>query len=209
MSDEEDYEFEYSDEDQDQEDDLNVQIENNYYNAKALDNPEDAIEQFNAIIQMEEEKGEWGFKSLKRIIKLHFQLHQYNKMMTRYEDFLGYTKSAVCRNVGEKGINSILDHVSHSENNVELLERFYTATLNALKEDHNDRLWFKTNVKLGKLFYETKEFTRLAKVIKELLAQSSSEAHDGNNEAVEDENNNLMSKKGTQLLEVYALQIQM
>ena len=61
MSDDEDYNFEYSDDDQEEED---VNIENQYYNSKGLlDSDVDAaLQGFRDVVNMEEEKGEWGFK---------------------------------------------------------------------------------------------------------------------------------------------------
>ena len=66
---------------------------------------------------------------------------------------LTYIKSAVTRNVSEKSINSILDYISTSKQ-MDLLQNFYETTLGALKETKNERLWFKTNLKLGKLYEE-------------------------------------------------------
>lgn len=60
---EEDYDFEYSDDYQEEED---VNIENQYYNSKGLlDSDVDAaLQGFRDVVNMEEEKGEWGFKVL-------------------------------------------------------------------------------------------------------------------------------------------------
>ncbi|TMW57840.1 hypothetical protein Poli38472_014443 [Pythium oligandrum] len=206
MSDEEDYEFDYSDEDEEMEDgdvDLQVQIQNQYYNAKAHLEESDAASRDAALAALEEvvemqneSQSDWGFKALKRIVKLHFELNRYDAAIKRYEELLGYTKSAVTRNVGEKGINSILDFVSTSKN-WEILQRFYETTLETLKEARNERLWFKTNLKLGNLLYEIGDFTRLTKIVRELIASCEEEdSEDG-------------VKKNSQLLEVYALQIQM
>ncbi len=63
-----------------------------------------------------------------------------------------YIKSAVTRNYSEKSINSILDRISANTSDMKLLKDFYEATLAALQEAKNDRLWFKTNLKLGKVF---------------------------------------------------------
>ena len=49
-----------------------------------------------------------------------------------------------------------------------LLQNFYETTLMALKETKNDRLWFKTKLKLGKLYYDNEDYTKLSKVLKEL-----------------------------------------
>lgn len=51
---------------------------------------------------------------------------------------------------------------------MDLLQNFYETTLLALKETKNDRLWFKTKLKLGKLYYDNEEYIKLAKVLKEL-----------------------------------------
>ena len=53
---------------------------------------------------------------------------------------------------------------------MELLQEFYETTLEALRDAKNDRLWFKTNTKLGKLYYDREDFPRLAKILKQLHA---------------------------------------
>ena len=42
----------------------NVDLENQYYNSKALkeDDPKAALSSFQKILELEGEKGEWGFK---------------------------------------------------------------------------------------------------------------------------------------------------
>ncbi len=74
------YDFEYE-EDED-EDSGDVDIENKYYNAKQLklSSPEEAVDEFVAIPQLEPEKGEWGFKGLKQAIKLEFKLGRYSEV---------------------------------------------------------------------------------------------------------------------------------
>jgi COP9 signalosome complex subunit 2 len=51
---------------------------------------------------------------------------------------------------------------------MELLQDFYETTLEALKDAKNDRLWFKTNTKLGKLYFDRADFNKLAKILKQL-----------------------------------------
>ncbi len=51
---------------------------------------------------------------------------------------------------------------------MELLQNFYETTLDALKEAKNDRLWFKTNTKLGKLYFDREEWTKLQRILKQL-----------------------------------------
>ena len=90
------------------------------------------------VLELEEAKGEWGFKALKQIMKLHFRLVRthphcatphppmttclsccqgnYEAMVACYRQLLTYIKGAVTRNYSEKSINSILDYISTSSN---------------------------------------------------------------------------------------------
>ena len=45
-----------------------------------------------------------------------------------------------------------------TSNSTEVLQEFYDVTLRALQEAKNDRLWFKTNLKLCSLYHKTKDF---------------------------------------------------
>jgi len=155
-----------------------------------------ALDGFEQVLMMEQEKGEWGFKALKQIVKSLFRQGKYELVTKRYREMLTYIQSAVTRNYSEKCINSILEFVSSSQS-MKLLQEFYETTLQALEEAKNDRLWFKTNLKLGKLLFDVGEYAKLSKLVREL--QISCTHLDG----TEDQ------KKGTQLLEVYALEIQM
>ncbi len=53
-----------------------VDLENQYYNSKALkeDNPKAALDSFKKVLELEQEKGEWGFRALKQMIKINFKL---------------------------------------------------------------------------------------------------------------------------------------
>ncbi|CAG2158702.1 unnamed protein product [Oppiella nova] len=195
-ADDEDYDLEYS---EDSNSEPDVDLENQYYNSKALkeDDPKGALQSFQRVLDLESgEKGEWGFKALKQMIKINFKLSNYSEMMGRYKQLLTYIKNAVTRNYSEKSINSILDYISTSKQ-MELLQEFYETTLDALKDAKNDRLWFKTNTKLGKLYYDRSEFNKLSRILKQL--HQSCQTDEGTDDL----------KKGTQLLEIYALEIQM
>ena len=117
----EDYDLEYS---EDSNSEPDVDLENQYYNSKALkeEDPKAALESFQRVLDLENgEKGEWGFKALKQMIKINFRLQNYGEMMRRYKELLMYIKSAVTRNHSEKSINSILDYISTSKQ-MELLQ---------------------------------------------------------------------------------------
>ncbi|XP_055349433.1 COP9 signalosome complex subunit 2-like [Paramacrobiotus metropolitanus] len=201
MADDDDFMMENEDFDyqEEEEEEPDVDLENTYYNAKAMkeEDPRVALEQFQSVVVLEgDNKGDWGFKALKQMIKIHFRMNNQQEMMRRYHQLLTYTKSAVTRNYSEKSINGILDYVSTS-NNMDLLQEFYQTTLEALKISKNERLWHKTLMKLGKLYFERGEYVKCQKIIKQLRASCL-------NESGEDD-----LKKGTQLLEIYALEIQM
>ena len=53
-----------------------MDLENQYYNSKALkeDNPTSALNSFKRVLEIEQEKGEWGFRALKQMIKIYFKL---------------------------------------------------------------------------------------------------------------------------------------
>ncbi|KAE9463295.1 hypothetical protein C3L33_04798, partial [Rhododendron williamsianum] len=192
----EDYGFEYSDEEPEEQD---VDIENQYYNSKGLveADPEGALEGFSEVVRMEPEKAEWGFKALKQTVKLYYRLGKYKEMMDTYRVMLTYIKSAVTRNYSEKCINNIMDFVSGpASQDSSLLQEFYETTLKALEEAKNERLWFKTNLKLCKIWFDMGEYGRMSKILKELHKSCQKDGSDD-------------EKKGTQLLEVYAIEIQM
>ncbi|KAG5645339.1 hypothetical protein DXG03_006401 [Asterophora parasitica] len=201
-SDDEDYGFDYSDND-DANESGSVDVENMYYQAKSKkdDNPEDALKEFRAIVDQEEEKSDWGFKALKQSTKLlYLTLRRPNDALQTYTQLLTYTKSAVTRNYSEKSINGILDYVGGVKGGaveVDVLEKFYQVTKKALEDAKNERLSAKTNLKLAKLWLDRKEYTRLSKLIRDLHAATTSNEGDD------------QSQRGTQLLEIYALEIQM
>ncbi|KAK0540794.1 hypothetical protein OC835_000501 [Tilletia horrida] len=195
---EEDYGFEY--EDEDGEDEADADVENRYYNAKALkeDDPDAAIREFKAVVELESEKGEWGFKALKQQTKINFHRGRHTEALESYTELLSYTKSAVTRNTSEKAINNILDYVSNSPTlDLGTMERFYDVTKRALEQSKNERLSIKTDLKLARLWLARQEWNRLTKTLRELHDYCVDE--DGSND----------QSKGTILLEVYALEIQM
>ena len=129
-------------------------------------------------------------------MKLHYVLGNQGDMLKSYELMLEYANGAVTRNAAEKKINSTLDFISHSTDPM-LLQKFYALTLRALANANNDRLWFKTSIKLVHLWISLEETDKALDVLSELHS------------SCKDEKGGDDSRKGTQLLEVYALQIQL
>ncbi|CAE6439702.1 unnamed protein product [Rhizoctonia solani] len=197
--------FEYSGEESDQ--------------ALKEDDPSDALKALRKIIDAEKDKKEytdWGFKALKQSTKISFQiLAKPDDALETYTELLGYTRSAVTRNYSEKTINGILDYVGGQKPlkkgqkkanpvvPVETLEKFYEVTKSVLIETKNERLSTKINLKLAKLWLDRKEYTRLLHVISELHRSASSTSSTSAGDDTSDQS------RGTLLLEIYALEIQM
>ena len=118
-------------------------------------------------------------------------------MLSAYKELLAYANgTGITKNAAEKKVNSTLDFISQSTD-PKMLQDFYGLTLSALAEAKNERLWFKTNVKLANLWLSLKKTNEAAKVLRELHSACQDAG------GVDDQ------RKGTQLLEVYALQIQL
>ena len=79
---------------------------------------------------------------MKQATKLLFLvLHRPTEALETYTLLLTYTKSAVTRNYSEKTINNILDYVGGGKGgsvDVDVLERFYQVTKDALDEAKNE-----------------------------------------------------------------------
>lgn len=117
-----------------------------------------------------------------------------------YEELLTYVKSAVTRNYSEKSINNMLDFIekgSDPAGAARCMERFYSLTLECFQTTNNERLWLKTNIKLAKLLLDRHDYQAVNKKLKEL--HNACKREDGSED----------SSKGTYLLEIYALEIQM
>ncbi|KAI2500943.1 PCI/PINT associated module [Fragilaria crotonensis] len=118
--DEEEYEYEYDDE-QDEEmedkfeytdeeeeaDDGEIKMENDYYNAKGLrdTNVTEAIQAFEKVIATDSQSeqvnsqgkkyGQWSFKAMKQLIKLHLRTGNSSEILRHYERLM----ECISRNV--------------------------------------------------------------------------------------------------------------
>lgn len=94
----------------------------------------------------------------------------------------------------------MLDYIekgSDPEGAARCMERFYSLTLQCFQTTNNERLWLKTNIKLAKLLLDRRDYQAVNKKLKEL--HNACKRDDGTED----------SSKGTYLLEIYALEIQM
>lgn len=135
------------------------------------------------------------FKALQHLVVIYFGLGMFDKMVERYRAMLEYI-GAVSRNECTEAINTILDTIT-SATNIPVLSQMYEITLIALKTANNERLWFNTNVKLAKLYLEDKKVADVERIVKDLRRTClTSEGEDD-------------PDKGSLLLEVYCLEIQL
>lgn len=75
-----------------------------------------------------------------------------------------YGKGAVTNNVMEKGLNSLLDLVG-AGTDIDLSEKLYRIASDFLLKQKNERVWFRTNLKLAKVLYDREEYAKLEKVL--------------------------------------------
>jgi COP9 signalosome complex subunit 2 len=218
--------FEYTD-DEEAQDDAEVALENAYYNSKGLreSDVDEAAESFEQVIIQEQAElrktnsnkkyGNWSYKAIKQLVKLHLRGGNHQEMMKHYDRLLDcIAEGEVSPSAVEKGINGMLDRVStlyqgggSSSSSARDPEKdpqkmalaVYDATLKVFHPQSgacpNERLWFKTNLKYGQLLYEMNETPKLQTVLKDLMA-SRNKAESGGGTS-------------TQSMEIYALQIQL
>ena len=95
-------------------------MENQYYNSKALkeEDPKGALESFQKVLDLEgSDKGEWGFKALKQMIKINF------KLVTIYYEFRVWIFFNKCK-VNIKG------NMGHNEQLKRVIKILLTYTRN-------------------------------------------------------------------------------
>ncbi|EPY50886.1 COP9/signalosome complex subunit Csn2 [Schizosaccharomyces cryophilus OY26] len=200
LEDDEDYEFEFEDDD-DEMVEPDVDIENSYYNSKALkeDDAGAAVRSFLEIVdKCKSEKDEWAFKSLKQVLKIVFRTDQLDEMLKHYQKLLEFAEwPSITKNYAEKSIYNIVDYAS-SSTNAQFLERFYEITTHALHKLNNERLTLKTLMHVARFFLSQKNYVKFKSLLRQMHLLLSNE-----NTAVTDQN------RETHLLELYSLEIQM
>jgi COP9 signalosome complex subunit 2 len=118
-------------------------------------------------------------------------------MCIQYRKLLALEWDGLTRTLTEKAINKCLDATGPAGPTV--IRQLYEITLDALSRDakQQEKLWFNIKTKLATLFFETKAFAELKELITELKNWCR------------DASNNYDVRKGTQLLTVYSIEIQM
>ena len=132
---------------------------------------------------------------MRHLVILYYKLKKYQSTIDCYRKMLVHM-STVTRNECTDAINAILDAIS-TATDASVLSTMYEITLEALKSANNERLWFNTNQKLAKIYLDNKRFNEVEVIIDALKRKCQNE--DGTDD----------KSKGTYLLEVYCLEIQL
>ena len=135
------------------------------------------------------------FKALNELVLIYYKLERYSTMSEKYRLMLTFV-SSVTRNECTDAINSILGALASVKDNT-VLSEMYELTLLALKEANNERLWFNTELKLAKVYLDSNRINDVDRIVSEL--KKSCQLADGNDDPT----------KGTYLLEVYCIEIQL
>jgi len=226
--------YDYSDQEEGgaegEESDEKIEVENAFYEGDDLlgeKRPREAMEKFEKVIAMETARAgrgvkieNWRFKALHNLVTIYFDLGNFDAMTSRYKDML-QDMPLVTRNECTEAINAVLERLSaaaasataNTTNNNnggsssssnsggattgDVLVDMFQITLEALKSANNDRLWFNTNLRLAKLYMDMARIDDVESLISVL--KNSCQTSDGRDD----------TSKGTNLLEVYCLEIQL
>jgi tetratricopeptide (TPR) repeat protein len=214
--------------------DSNLTLENAYYDAEDLQERGDldgAAAKYEQIVTLEQPQtgSEWGFRAHKQLVYIHTNRREYEKSLELYGRLLAYLDAAVPRTLVEQTINELLEDVAaRAAIPTTLLERFFTSTLSALAEagvPANDRLWFRTKVRLGSVYLHTGALWKLSILLRELYRRLGVFAGDDQQNLISSaslplgQQRKTMSEAGEiespselsngQLLELYALDMQL
>ncbi|RQM29770.1 hypothetical protein B5M09_012193 [Aphanomyces astaci] len=157
-------------------DETAIKIANTFYEADdcKTSNPTRALELYLQVLSLHQGTADdvkdpenFQFKSLENVVKLCATLNKPDAMLQHYREVLTLLPH-VTRNEFTDTVNSILDLVSSLPSARGIVSTTYEITLDALKCAHNDRLWFQTNVKLGRLYLEMGEAAPVKRVLMEL-----------------------------------------
>lgn len=97
-----------------------VDLENQYYNSKALrsDDPKAALTSFQRVLDLEgNDKGEWGFRALKQMIKINFTLVSslvlLTQLQTLFKDIASIKLSGIAQvDYGSRVCPTVGRHIS-------------------------------------------------------------------------------------------------
>lgn len=189
-----------------------IEIQNQFYEAEGMmkQQPADSLEKFETVIMMEEGRDEqqFSFSALKYVTVLSSHLGQFDKMIESTQKLLKQSQKVSKNDIAE-AVNAVLDCVSTNlAEKPEYARKMYQLILGSLKTT-NERLWFATSLRLGKIYLDEKNFEPLNDLLVELKhACRTPEAQSVGGSDFNDFNQYDVSKSNL-LLEAFSLEIQM
>eukprot|EP00178_Gracilaria_changii_P019634 TRINITY_DN568_c1_g3_i1.p1 TRINITY_DN568_c1_g3~~TRINITY_DN568_c1_g3_i1.p1 ORF type:complete len:438 (-),score=91.13 TRINITY_DN568_c1_g3_i1:42-1355(-) len=192
-------EYEYVEEGEDERETL-------YYNGKgSLEEDEnDAVKYFEDCLAYDvdySEKTTWGFKSLKKLVSLYFKRGETEKQKKKFQQlttYMGKSFTEISANDMEKALNKLLDTVCvNPEKDLPTVLYMHDTAMDVLKNT-KEKFWFRVGLREAKILLDCDEYTKLAKLLEQL--HDSCKTPEGQDD---------VAKKGSLLIDVYALEIQM
>ena len=176
-------------------------MEGGYYDAKDKieDDPSEAADGFVVVIESDEDRSKWSWKCMKRLVQVYFVLKQFNEMKEIYKKLLQFEYDGRTRSDTEKAITKLLDYTSGVGSNPTVVEEMYNITTEYVQQGtRNEKLWFTIRMKSAQAQLDTKEYDKCKKTLKELKES-----------CLDSEGNKWDKKKGTQLMTIFATEIQL
>ena len=131
--------------------------------------PKDSLEKFETVLMMEEGNDEqhFSFRALKYVTILSSQLGYYDKMIDSTTKLLKQT-ARVSKNDISEAVNAVLDCVqTNLQEKPDYARKTYQLILGSLRQS-NERLWFATSLRLGKIYFDERNFEALNTLLFEL-----------------------------------------
>jgi len=166
----------------------------------ALEGFTKVIEMYNKGIEDKESiEDPWHFKAMKQSVRVCFKLGDTPQMLDFFRKLMGV--GDIPRSKAEKTTVKLLNLLEGEQ--LGTVMEMYDIAFKALKsqvKNRNDGLWYKLKIKLGQLLLNRAEYAPLPRLLREAEQFCMKEE---NGEMVVD------SRRSTELLQVYALDIQM
>jgi len=178
----EEYAFDDDDDGNDQPVEIEETPENLYYQAKNVEEetPDEAMNLLRKVIELDQQdRSEYGFKALKRLVKMMLKekiTGTSSDIIKDFKSMLNYA-DVVSVNVMEKGINAVIDLTAsikktdpvQASMNVELIEELCTLGAECFMRNKNERAWFRLNLRLAQLLFEAGQTELLPNKLQRLI----------------------------------------
>eukprot|EP01065_Artemidia_motanka_P043042 TRINITY_DN5897_c0_g1_i1.p1 TRINITY_DN5897_c0_g1~~TRINITY_DN5897_c0_g1_i1.p1 ORF type:complete len:444 (+),score=103.71 TRINITY_DN5897_c0_g1_i1:106-1437(+) len=177
------------------------ELESVYYDAKDKidDDPVGAEQGLRDLLERDGGKTKWSWRAYKRLVKVYSMLRRFDEMKGAYRNLLAYTWDGRTRNDTEKAINKMLDLAANSGSVV--VSQMYDITVEFVGEGgslRNEKLWFWIKMRSAQVLFNTKEYDKCQQALMELKASCKEAGSD-----------KWDRKKGTQLMTIFATEIQL